>query len=132
MGQIVKSGALGAIPARAGARVLETAATMGGGSALAEALGAQVSGEEGAALESGLMSGSFGAGLGLIGKVAGKFSTAAAENAQTREFLVRLTSPYVEGGIKGIRREVRAEASRLLDAENKELRSTVWEIVLEE
>ncbi len=33
---------------------------------------------------------------------------------QTREFLVRLTSPYVEGGIKGIRREVRAEASRLL------------------
>ena len=34
--------------------------------------------------------------------------------AQTREFLVRLTSPYVEGGIKGIRREVRAEASQLL------------------
>jgi len=34
--------------------------------------------------------------------------------AQTREFLVRLASPYVEGGIKGIRREVRAEASRLL------------------
>ena len=34
--------------------------------------------------------------------------------AQTRAFLVRLTSPYVEGGIKGIRREVRAEALRLL------------------
>jgi hypothetical protein len=34
--------------------------------------------------------------------------------AQAREFLVRLTSPYVEGGIKGIRREVRAEASRML------------------
>ena len=34
--------------------------------------------------------------------------------AQTREFLVRLSSPYVEGGIKGIRREVRAEALRLL------------------
>jgi len=34
--------------------------------------------------------------------------------AQAREFLVRLTSPYVEGGIKGIRREVRDEASRLL------------------
>ena len=34
--------------------------------------------------------------------------------AATREFLVRLTSPYVEGGIKGIRREVRAEALRLL------------------
>jgi hypothetical protein len=34
--------------------------------------------------------------------------------AQAREFLVRLTSPYVEGGIKGICREVRAEASRLL------------------
>jgi uncharacterized membrane protein YccC len=33
---------------------------------------------------------------------------------QTREFLVRLASPYVEGGIKGIRREVRAEALRLL------------------
>ncbi len=34
--------------------------------------------------------------------------------AQTREFLVRLTSPFVEGGIKGIRREVRAEALALL------------------
>ena len=34
--------------------------------------------------------------------------------AQTREFLVRLASPYVEGGIKGIRREVRAEALALL------------------
>jgi hypothetical protein len=34
--------------------------------------------------------------------------------AQTREFLVRLASPFVEGGIKGIRREVRAEALALL------------------
>jgi hypothetical protein len=34
--------------------------------------------------------------------------------AATREFLVRLSSPYVEGGIKGIRREIRAEALRLL------------------
>ena len=34
--------------------------------------------------------------------------------AQTREFLVRLSSPFVEGGIKGIRREVRAEALALL------------------
>ena len=34
--------------------------------------------------------------------------------AQTREFLVRLASPYGEGAIKGIRREVRAEALRLL------------------
>jgi len=34
--------------------------------------------------------------------------------AQTREFLVRLASPYGEGAIKGIRREVRAWASRML------------------
>jgi hypothetical protein len=34
--------------------------------------------------------------------------------AQTRQFLVRLASPYGEAGIKGIRREVRAEALRLL------------------
>ena len=34
--------------------------------------------------------------------------------AQTREFLVRLASPYGAGAIKGIRREVRAEALRLL------------------
>ena len=34
--------------------------------------------------------------------------------AQTRAFLVRLASPYGEDGIKGIRREVRAEALRLL------------------
>lgn len=33
---------------------------------------------------------------------------------QTREFLLRLASPFVEDGIKGIRREVRAEALRLL------------------
>ncbi len=34
--------------------------------------------------------------------------------AQTREFLVRLASPFVENGIKKIRREVRAEALALL------------------
>jgi hypothetical protein len=34
--------------------------------------------------------------------------------AQTRAFLVRLASPFVEGGIKGIRREIRAEALALL------------------
>ena len=34
--------------------------------------------------------------------------------AATREFLVRLSSPFVEGGIKGIRREVRTEALALL------------------
>jgi hypothetical protein len=34
--------------------------------------------------------------------------------AQTREFLVRLASPYGEGAIKGIRREIRAEALALL------------------
>ena len=33
---------------------------------------------------------------------------------QTREFLLRLASPYGEGAIKGIRREIRAEALRLL------------------
>ena len=33
--------------------------------------------------------------------------------AQTRKFLVRLVSPY-DGGIKGIKREVRAEALALL------------------
>lgn len=33
---------------------------------------------------------------------------------QTREFLVRLASPFVEGGIKKVRREVRAEALALL------------------
>ena len=33
---------------------------------------------------------------------------------QTREFLVRLSSPYGEGAIKGVRREVRAEALALL------------------
>ena len=34
--------------------------------------------------------------------------------AQARAFLVRLASPYVENGIKKIRREVRAEALALL------------------
>jgi hypothetical protein len=34
--------------------------------------------------------------------------------AATREFLLRLASPYGEGGIKGVRREVRAEALALL------------------
>lgn len=31
-----------------------------------------------------------------------------------REFLTRLTSPYVENGIKGVKREVREEARRVL------------------
>lgn len=31
-----------------------------------------------------------------------------------REFLLRLSSPYVENGIKGIKKEVREEARRLL------------------
>jgi hypothetical protein len=31
-----------------------------------------------------------------------------------REFLVRLSSPYVDGGYKRIRREIRQEALRLL------------------
>ena len=34
--------------------------------------------------------------------------------AATREFLVRLASPYGEGAIKGIRKEIRAEALALL------------------
>jgi hypothetical protein len=34
--------------------------------------------------------------------------------AATREFLVRLSSPYVENGIKGVRREIRADALALL------------------
>ena len=34
--------------------------------------------------------------------------------SETRKFLVRLASPYGEGAIKGIRREIRAEALRLL------------------
>lgn len=34
--------------------------------------------------------------------------------AQTRAFLLRLASPYVANGIKGIRKEVRAEALALL------------------
>jgi hypothetical protein len=33
---------------------------------------------------------------------------------QAREFLLRLSSPYGEGAIKCIRREIRAEALRLL------------------
>lgn len=33
---------------------------------------------------------------------------------QVRAFLIRLSSPYVEDGIKGIRKEVREEARRLL------------------
>ena len=34
--------------------------------------------------------------------------------SETRKFLVRLASPYGVGAIKGIRREIRAEALRLL------------------
>jgi hypothetical protein len=33
---------------------------------------------------------------------------------QARDFLLRLSNVYVEGGIKGIRREVREEARRVL------------------
>lgn len=33
---------------------------------------------------------------------------------RAKEFLIRLSSPYVEGGIKGVRSEVRREARDIL------------------
>lgn len=87
LGEVAKSTLLSAIPARNAAKILETAATMGGGAALAESIGGLVSGQDANVASVGGASAVFGGGLAGLGKVAGKLSTAAAENAQAREFL---------------------------------------------
>lgn len=89
MGEVTKAGILGAIPLRAGAKVLETAATMGAGSALAEALGASVAGQEAEdrPLVAGSLAAAAGTGMGFAGKLAGKISTSAAQNAILQGYL---------------------------------------------
>lgn len=87
--EVTKAGVLGMIPLRAGAKVLETAATMGAGSALAEALGATVAGEEigERPLVAGSLASAAGTGIGFAGKLAGKISTSAAQNATLQGYL---------------------------------------------
>lgn len=89
MGEITKAGVLGMIPLRAGAKVLETAATMGAGSALAEALGATVAGEEigERPLVAGSLASAAGTGIGFAGKLFGRISTSAAQNATLQGYL---------------------------------------------
>ena len=89
MGEVTKAGVLGMIPLRAGAKVLETAATMGAGSALAEALGATVAGEEigERPLVAGSLASAAGTGIGFAGKLAGRISTSAAQNATLQGYL---------------------------------------------
>lgn len=89
MGEVTKAGVLGMIPLRAGAKVLETAATMGAGSALAEALGASVAGQEAEdrPLVAGSLAAAAGTGMGFAGKLAGKISTSAAQNATLQGYL---------------------------------------------
>ena len=87
--EITKAGVLGLIPGRAGAGVLETAATVGGGAALAEALGAKAAGEEigDQPTESGSFAAAVGGGLGLIGKGLGRLTTSALANTKQQELL---------------------------------------------
>lgn len=91
---ITKAGVLGMIPGRAGAGVLETAATLGGGSALAEALGAVAGGQEledkkvsGQVTEAGSFAAAMGGSLGLLSKGLGRISTSAVANAKQQELL---------------------------------------------
>ena len=83
LSEVGKAVVLNTVPFRKGAKVLETAATMGGGAALAEALGATIAGREMG--EAPLVAGSVGAGLGAafgaVAKGVGRITTKAAEDA---------------------------------------------------
>ena len=86
LSEVSKAAALNFIPLRRGAQVLETAATMGGGTALAEALGATIAGREmgDAPLIAGSTAAAFGGAFGAITKGVGRITTRAAEDASIR------------------------------------------------
>lgn len=99
LAEAAKAAAYNALPVRRAAKVLENAATLGFGGALAEATGELVSGRltsedplvkaqaEQKIATAGSTSAAIGSGFGLLGRTVSKFSSAAQENAQTREFL---------------------------------------------
>ncbi len=96
-----------AIPVRRAAKMIENAASLGFGTALAESVGSLVGGQllsedpdvsgpaEQKAVETGLIASSIGAGFGALGRFAGKLSSVAQENAQKQEFLreIGITNP---------------------------------------
>ena len=86
LSEVSKAAALNFIPLRRGAQVLETAATMGGGTALAEALGATIAGREmgDAPLVAGSIGAGLGGGFGAIAKGVGRISSKAVEDASVQ------------------------------------------------
>ena len=99
LGDIAKAAAYNVIPVRRTAKIIENAASLGGGAALAEAVGALVGGklksededtrniaQEGIA-QSAIVSTAIGAGFGTVGRIAGKLSSSARDNANRQEFL---------------------------------------------
>lgn len=97
--EAAKAAAYNIIPVRRAAKVIENAASLGGGAALAEAVGGLISGEltsedeaaraaaQAKIAEGGIVSSAIGAGFGAVGRVVGKLSSAAQENANKQAFL---------------------------------------------
>ena len=97
--EAAKAAAYNVIPVRRAAKIIENAASLGGGAALAEAVGGLVGGQltseeeavraaaESKIAEGGIVSSAIGAGFGGVGRVVGKLSSAAQENANKRAFL---------------------------------------------
>ena len=94
-----KAGIYGAIPLRKAAKVLETAAVFGGGSALAESFGGLInksltsqdevvkSQAEDQVIQSGLLGGVLGGSFSLGGRTIGKITSFAQESENVRSFL---------------------------------------------
>lgn len=107
LAETAKAAAYNIIPVRRAAKIIENAASLGGGAALAEAVGSFIGGgltsedeqakadAQGKIAEGGIISAAIGAGLGGFGRFAGKISSVANENANRRAFLndVGIDSP---------------------------------------
>lgn len=100
--EIGKAGIFGAIPLRRAAKVLETAAVSGGGSALAESFGQLVkqnlTSEDGIAkskaedqvIQSGILGTVLGGGFSAGGRTIGKMTSFAKESENVRSFLDKI------------------------------------------
>ena len=119
-GEVAKSAVLSSTVVRPAAKVLESAAVMGGFSALAEATGNLVAGREISqnVLQSTAVPAVAGAGIGMLGRLGAKYSDVAQRNAERRQW-------FSEVGIKqptaGMLEPDLANLERVVARDNPEL-----------
>lgn len=142
--EAAKAAAYNVIPVRRAAKIIENAASLGGGAALAEAVGGLVGGQltaedeatraaaEAKIAEGGIVSSAIGAGFGGVGRVVGKLSSVAQENANKRAFLneIGIQSPALSQVIPEYAPLTNRMAARDVNLQNK-LNSTEANITRE-